>query len=167
MYILTPENESFDTNRIAYDKEVDLNYCVLDYTNAEDADYMFPPMVFVEEFAKSGSELQIGEYVIQLPWDWCLLLGDAEIGDLEVIDIKRINGREFNAFALNPVSSFKPEYLPVRILNFYNEIKWTTPVIKQEHMLCIPLHAGKEPLCIFACEPKNKLPDVIDVKTII
>ena len=167
MFILTPEDTSFDTNLISYNQNVDLNYCVLDYSNTKDPDYKFPPMIFLEEYSKSGAELQIGKYVIQVPWDWCILLGDSEIGDLEIVDIKKFNGREFTAFSLNPISGFKPEYYPIKILNFYNEIRWTVPVVKNEHMLAVPLCGGKNPPCVFFCEPKNKLPETIDVKNLI
>lgn len=167
MYILTTDDYGFDTNRIAYNQTIDLNYCVLDYSNKNDVDYKFPPMVFVEEFSKPGTEIQIGSYIIQVPWDWCILLGDPEIGDLEVVELKKLNGRDFTAFVLNPISSFKADYLPIRIINFYNEIRWTVPVIKQEHMLCVPLSANKHSPCVFFCEAKNKLPDVIDVKSLL
>lgn len=167
MYILTPDNVTYDTNKISYDINIDLNYCILDHSDNDDIDYKFPPVVFIEEFSKSGVELQIGPYVIQVPWDWCALLGDKEIGDLEVVEIKKFNGRDFNIFTLNPITGYMPEYYPIKILNFYNEISWTVPFIKQEHLLAIPLRNGENPKCVFFCEAKHKLPDVIDVRSLI
>ena len=63
MYILTPDNKSFDTARIP-SKSTDLYFCVLDYSDIEDVDYRFLPIVFVENFPKANAFLRIGSNIV-------------------------------------------------------------------------------------------------------
>lgn len=166
MRILKPENESFDTSKISYHGDNNLYYCVLDYSSVQEADYQFPPLIFVDEYSKPGVELQIGDSILQVPWDWSLLMGDKNFEELEVIEIKKFHGRDFDAFVFNPISGYMPDFYSVKVINYYNEIRWTCPVISNEHLLAIPLSAGKEPLCAFFAPPKHKLPEVLDVVSI-
>ena len=163
MNILTPENRSFSTSNISYNTDNDLHFCVLDYSNQDDVDYRFPPLVFVDEYSKPGIELQIGQHILQVPWDWSILMGDKNFSDLEILELKKFHGRDFSAFVLNPISGYMPDFVPVKILNFYNEIRWTCPAMNSEHLLAVPIHAGKEPRCVFFAPPKHKLPDVLDI----
>jgi len=163
MYILTPENKSFDTSRIP-NETTTLYYCILDYTDPEDVDYKFAPMVFIEDFARAAAELKIGDFRIQVPLHWCVLLGDRDFGDLEIMPITSLNGRDFCVFTYNPCIGYMPSFLPIDIVNIYQEVRWTVPTIKPEHMLCIPLADGENPLCAFFVDPKNKLPDILDIR---
>lgn len=166
MKILTPDNKSFDTSKISYDTNNDLYYCVLDYSDENDVDYRFPPLVFVDEYSKPGVELQINGSIIQVPWDWCLLMGDKNYSELELIDIKRFYGRDFSAFVINPISGYMPEFYDVKIINFYHEIRWTCPALGSESLLAVPLEGGSEPKCAFFSPPKHKLPEVLDISKI-
>ena len=69
MYILTPDNKSFDTARIP-SKSTDLYFCVLDYSDPEDIDYQFMPVVSVENFPKANAVLRVGENTVEVPLHW-------------------------------------------------------------------------------------------------
>lgn len=166
--LLTNHNESFDINNISFnDPNVDVNFCVFDYSNLKDVDYRFLPLVFIEEYTKAGVELQIGPYIVHVPWDWAIVTGEMEFSELELIEIKKFNGRDFQAFAFNPLSSSMPEFLPVRIINFYPDLKWTSPALFNDNLISIPLTSGPQPLCVYFSEPKVKLPDSIDVSCMV
>ena len=163
MYILTPENKAFDTIRIPNSSST-LYHCILDYSDHNDVDYKFPPTVFIEDFPKASVELMIGEYRIQVPYNWCVLLGDRDFGELEIMPIKNFHGRNFHIFAFNPINGYRPEYLPIEVINIYQEVRWCIPTTKANHMLAVPLHGGEQPLCGFFVDEKNKLPDVLDIR---
>lgn len=163
MNILLPENKSFNTARIP-DVDNDLYFSIINFSDLDDIDYHFIPVVFIEEFPKAGFELKIGEYRITVPFHWSILIGDPDVGDLEVIPLKKFMGREFSAFTYNPCKGFRPKFLPIEFCNLYQEIKWSIPSIKPSYLLSVPLRDGDNPLCAFFAEEKHKLPDVIDIK---
>lgn len=162
MYILTPENKSLDTALIPSCTDT-LHYCVFDHSNPDDLDYKFPPMVFLEEYAKAAVELRIGEHTLCIPSSWSILLGDVDSINLEILPIFEFHGRDFSAFVFNPCGGFMSEFLPIEETNIYQEIKWTVPSLQPTHLLTVPLCSGHNPPCAFFTESKNKLPDVIDI----
>jgi len=163
MNILLPENKSFNTAQIPTVSS-ELYYCVLDYSNLDDIDYHFLPMVFIEDFAKASVELKIGKYLIQIPLSWSILIGDREFGEIELMAIMGFHGRDFNAFSLNPITGYMPDYYPIEIINIYQEVRWCVPALKPEHLLVVPIKSGENPPCVFFSESKTKFPDEIDVK---
>lgn len=166
MYILTPENKSFDTTRIPA-SNTELYYSVLDYSDKEDIDYKFMPIVFVEDFAKASAVLRIGQFMVEVPLHWSVLIGDKEFGDLELMPLIEVNGRDFSVFAFNPCQGFMPKFIPFEIVNIYQEVRWCVPSVMAEHLLSVPLCKGENPLCAFFAEAKNKWPDNIDIKDLI
>ena len=162
--LLTADNDVFDMNNISYhDADLNINFCVFDYSNLKDVDYKFLPLVFVDEYTKAGVELQIGPHIISVPWDWAIVTGEMEFSELELIEIKKFNGRDFQAFVFNPISGTMPAFMPIKIINFYPDLRWTCPAIFNDNLIGIPLTTGSQPLCVFFSEPKAKLPDSIDV----
>ena len=165
MYILTPENTSLETSMIPNVTDT-LHYCVFDHTDADDVDFRFPPIVFLEEYSKAAVEMKIGKYTIQVPSSWAILLGDEDCPDLEILPLFEFHGRDFKAFVFNPVAGFRCEYVPIEIMNIYQEVKWNIPALQATHMLAVPLRAGSNAPCVFFTESKNKLPEVIDLGNI-
>lgn len=166
MYILTPDNVSLETSLIPTITDT-LHYCVFDHTHNDDVDYKFPPLVFLEEYTKAAVEMRIGEYIIQVPSSWSILLGDEDGSDLEILPVFEFHGRDFSAFTYNPCAGYMAKFLPIEILNIYHEVKWNIPSLQPAHMLAVPLHIGENPICAFFTENKNKLPDVIDIRNMI
>ncbi|NBU99751.1 MAG: hypothetical protein EBS19_16335, partial [Spirochaetia bacterium] len=109
-------NKSYDLNEIP-DEVEDLRFCVLDNSDPKVPDYFFIPLIFLESFNSPALVLRIGDNTVKMPVDWQLLIGESEMGDLEVVPLTSINDRGFSAFCFNPISSFKPEFHPVEIID--------------------------------------------------
>ncbi len=166
MRVLTEKNMAFPMNRVP-DEDSDIRFCVLDYSNPSNVDYFFIPMVFLESFNSAAADLQIGPYRLQMPWDWSIIIGDLEVGDLEVVKIEHCMERDFHAFSFNPLTSFKSNFLHIEITNVYPDVRWYFPKLKAGHILTIPLEDGPNPKCIYMVKETNKLPDSLDINTIM
>ena len=60
MKVLTVENEAYDLDFVP-DEIQDIRYCVLDYSDKDNADYIFVPLVFLESFSCPAAVLKIGK----------------------------------------------------------------------------------------------------------
>lgn len=176
MKILTNDNLPFNMDSLPNEID-DLRYCVLDYSNSNDVDYFFVPLLFVESFVSPGALIQIGNYRCQLPIDWAIVIGDKDVGDLEIIEIYKLNDRPFSAFACNPLTGYAPSFLEISMVDVYPNIKWHFPKLKFGHILAIPLgersqwpqskRGGSNPDCCFVVRETNKLPEALDISKIV
>lgn len=166
MNILTVYNQSFELNQLP-DEVDDLRYAVLDWNDPKNVDYHFVPLIFMETFHAPAAVLKIGEYVIQVPLDWYIVIGEKEHGDPEIVPIMNINDRGFSAFVFNPISSFRPDFQPLEIINIYQDIRWFTPKLKHGHILAVPLNNDPKPVCAYFVKETNKLPEVLSIEKMI
>ena len=81
MKILTLDDTSYDLDTIP-DEIDDIRYSVIDYSDPENVDYIYVPLVFLESFNAPAAVLEIGGHTIQMPLDWSIVIGEKEIGDL-------------------------------------------------------------------------------------
>jgi len=162
MRILTSDNDPYELDFVP-DEIDDIRYCILDYSDKHNPDYFFVPLVFLEIFNAPAAVLKIGNNVFKMPIDWSMIISDPDLGDPEIIPITGLNDRGFNAFCLNPISSYMPAYKPVEIVNVYNEVKWHFPKLKNGHILGVPLNNGPKPLCAYFVKEISKVPDVLDI----
>lgn len=179
MRILTEENKCFLMNELPTEP-VDIRYSVLDYSNQQNVDYFFIPLIFLETFSAPAADLKIGPYRIQMPLDWSVVVGDKNLGDLEIISITHLNDREFQSFCFNPINGYRPEFHTIEIVNVYPDIKWYFPKLKYGHILSVPLseHGTTRTIqrgttgatfestdlpCAFFVKEVNKLPEVLDI----
>lgn len=93
--------------------------------------------------------MKIGPYRISLPYDWYIMIGDKECGDLEILPIEDLNNRDFTTPILNPLTSFIPDYFKIDIETTYNEVRWFFPKLNLNNILAVPLRTGKNPPCAF------------------
>ena len=142
-------NRSYDLNEIP-DEVEDLRFCVLDNSDPKAPDYYFIPLIFLESFNSPALVLRIGEHTVKMPVDWQLLIGETDLGDLEVVPLTSINDRGFSAFCFNPVKSYRPEFHPVEIIDIYQDVKWYFPKLKPGQMLAVPVDSDADnPLCAY------------------
>jgi hypothetical protein len=164
MKILTLENKAFDLNDLPEELEEDLRFSVLDNSNPHDPDFFFMPLIFLESFNSPAILLNIGGYEVQMPLDWCMVVGDKDCGlDPEVLPLTSINERGFDALVFNPLDGFRAEYLPIEIVNIYQDVKWYFPKVKNGQLLTVPLHTGKSPLCAFFVKDVSRQNEVIQL----
>ena len=161
MRILTLDNTSYEMDQIP-DEIDEVRFCVLDNSDSKDPDYFYIPLIFLESFNSPALVLRIGEHTIRMPVDWQLLIGEPDFGDLEVVPLTSINDRGFNVFCFNPLSSFKPEFHSVEIVDIYQDVKWYFPKLKPGQLLAIPLTEGEKPLCAYFIKDISRQSEVID-----
>jgi len=138
MKILTVENQSYELDFVPEEIE-DVRYGVLDYSNKNDADYFFVPLVFLEIFNAPAAVLRIGNHMVKMPLDWSLIICEPDVGEPEVVPITSLNDRGFHAFTFNPITGFLPQFQNVEITNVFQEVKWHFPKLKFGHFLAVPL----------------------------
>lgn len=162
MRILTLENTAHDMNEIPEEVD-DLRFCVLDNSDPKDPDYFFIPLIFLESFNSPALVLKIGNSTIKMPIDWQLLIGEPDLGDLEVVPLTSINDRGFSVFTFNPLGSFRPEFQPVEVVDIYQDVKWYFPKLKPGQMLAVPLDTGTEkPMCAFFVKDISRQSEIVN-----
>lgn len=162
MYILTPENKRFSMNNIPNEID-DIQYGVLDYSNQNDIDYYFIPLIFLDNFPRPAADIQLGPHRIQMPLDWSIVICDKHSGTVELIELKNINDREFDAWAFNPINGYMPSFLPITIMNIFPDVDWYVPKLKYGHILVVPLDDGPSPTCVYFVKDINRLPEALDI----
>jgi len=149
MKILQIENKTYTLEKIPEFVDDKLRFAVLDNSNPAEPDYFFIPLIFLESFNAPAAVLQIGKYKINMPLDWKMVIGEAEQGELHVLPITSLNDRGFDAFLFNPLSSSKPDFAEIDIIDIYQEVKWYFPKIKSGQILCVPLEDKDKPQCAY------------------
>jgi hypothetical protein len=163
MRILTVENESYELDYVPEEIE-DIRYCVLDYSDKNNADYIFVPLVFLESFSCPAAILKIGNNLVKAPLDWSLIVCDPGVVDPEIIPITSLNDRGFKTFVFNPITGFMPEFIEVEIVNIYQDVKWYFPKLKYGHILAVPLEEKNNPKCVYFVKETSKIPDVLSTE---
>ena len=162
MRILLLENRSFEMTEIP-DEVDDLRFCVFDNSNPKEPDYFFIPLIFLESFNSPALVLKIGNDTIRMPVDWQILIGESDVGDLEVVPLTSINDRGFSAFTFNPLSSFSPTFKPIEVVDIYQDVKWYFPKLKPGQMLAIPLTDNTDkPECVYFVKDISRQSEVVD-----
>jgi hypothetical protein len=168
MRILTLENESFNLDRIPDELEDEVRFAVLDNSDPKNPDFFFVPMIFLESFSAPAMVMEINGKEIIMPVDWNIAIGDSHSGnDLEVLPLTSINDRGFEAFLFNPLSSYKFDFGDIKITNFYNDVKWYFPKVKNGQLLAVPLEEGPKPLCAYFIKDISRQGELIDYTNLL
>jgi len=156
-------NRAYNLNDVP-DEIEDLRFCVLDNSDPKTPDYYFIPLIFLESFNSPALVLRIGEHTVKMPVDWQLLIGEYDLGDLEVVPLTSINDRGFSAFCFNPIKSYRPEFHPVEIIDIYQDVKWYFPKLRAGQMLAVPINdTDNNPLCAYFVKDISRLSEVVDI----
>jgi hypothetical protein len=168
MKILTLENQSFSLNNLPDELEDDVQFAVLDNSDPKDADFFFIPLIFLESFNSPAMVMEVNGKEIMMPVDWSMAVGDSTSGnDLEILPLTSINDRGFEAFLFNPLSSFKFEFGDIKITNFYNDVKWYFPKMKNGQLLAVPIEDGPKPLCAYFVKDISRQCELIDYTSLL
>ena len=163
MNILTLENKTFELNALPDEVDDAMRFSVLDNSDPKDPDFYFVPLIFLESFNSPAVVLNIDGYEVTMPLDWCVAVGCSQAGsDLEVLPLTSLNERGFEAFLFNPLKSIKADYGLIKVVNFYNDVKWYFPKMKNGQLLSIPLTEEKNPLCAFFVKDISRQMEIID-----
>lgn len=104
----------------------------------------------------------MNDVLIKMPIDWQILIGEPEFGDLETVKLTSVNDRGFKAFEFNPLSSFKPTFLDIEIVDVYNDVTWYTPRLKNGQFLCVPIDSSTKPRCIYFVKEISRNCEIVD-----
>lgn len=154
MKILDTNNTPYDLDTIPEEID-DIRYCVLDAADRNEVDFYFLPLVFLESFHAPAICLQIGNYELQMPMDWSIMICDSEFTALEIVPLVSLNNRGFRALCTNPMTG-KLENEEIHITGVYQDVKWHFPKLKHGHILAIPLENKASPRCAYFVKDANK-----------
>ena len=163
MKILTLENKCFNLDDLPDKLEDDIRFSVLDNSSPKEPDFFFMPLIFLESFSSPAMVLRIGDKEITMPVDWSVAVGCSESGnDIEILPLTSLNDRGFEAFVFNPLTSYKMDFAPLEIVNFYTDVKWYFPKMKNGQLLTTPLSNSDDPTCAFFVKDISKQCEVIE-----
>ena len=168
MKILTLNNKAYDLNNLPDNVDDEMRFSVLDNSDNSNPDFYFIPLIFLESFNSPAMVLKIGDDEISMPIDWSIAVGDSSSSsDIEILPLTSLNDRGFEAFCFNPLSSFRIEFKPIEIVNFYNDVKWYFPKMKNNQLLSVPLNKESAPLCAFFVKEISRQSEMIDLSKIL
>lgn len=163
MKILTLDNHCFNLDDLPDQIDEDVRFGVLDNSNPTDPDFFFMPLIFLESFSSPAMVLEIAGREITMPIDWSIAVGCSDTGcDLEVLPLTSLNDRGFEAFLYNPLTGFKGEFGDINIVNFYSDVKWYFPKVKNGQLISIPLESGYKPTCAYFVKDITRHSEIID-----
>ena len=163
MNILTLENKSFNLNQLPDEVDDTMRFSVLDNSNPQDPDFFFNPLIFLESFNSPAAVIEINGNEIVMPLDWCIAVGCSHAGsDLEVLPLTSLNERGFEAFLFNPLTSYQTAFGKIEVVNFYNDVKWFFPKMKNGQLLAVPIDDTDNSLCAFFVKDISRQSEIID-----
>ena len=168
MRILTLDNACYNLTNLPDEITEDIRFSVLDNSDPKEPDFFFIPLIFLESFNAPAMVLEIAGKEIMMPIDWHIAVGDSSSGnDLEVLPLTSINDRGFEAFLFNPLTSYGLDVGDIKITNFYNDVEWFFPKMKNGHLLSIPIEEGKNPRCAFFVKDISRQMELIDYSSLL
>ena len=168
MQILTLDNLPFDLNNLPDEVDDNMRFAVLDNSNPQEPDFFFQPLIFLESFNSPAMVLKIGDDEISMPLDWSIAIGDNQSScDVEIIPLTSLNDRGFDALCFNPLSSFRLEFKKIEIVNFYNDVKWYFPKMKNGQLLAVPLNNQPKSLCCYFVKEISRQQEIIQLDKLL
>jgi hypothetical protein len=168
MQILTLENESFSLNNLPEEVDETTRFAVLDNSNPHEPDFFFMPLIFLESFNAPAMVLRIGNDEIAMPIDWSIAVGDSSSAcDIEILPLTSLNDRGFEALCFNPLSSFRVEFKKIEIVNFYNDVKWYFPKMKNGQLLASPTSREPKPNCVYFVKEISRQSEIIQLDKLL
>lgn len=162
MQILTLDNKIYHLNDLPDEIDEDLRFSVMDNSDPQNPDYFYIPLIFLESFTAPAAVLKVGPYTVNMPLDWCTIVGDPEGPEMEIIPLTSLNDRGFKTFIFNPLSSFRPEFYDIDIIDVYQDVKWYFPKMKPGQLLCTPLNNEHSPPCAYFVKEVSRQSELVD-----
>lgn len=168
MQILTLDNQAFSLNNLPDEVDENTRFAVLDNSNPNEPDFFFMPLIFLESFNSPAMVLRIGDEEVTMPLDWSIAVGDSSSSsDIEILPLTSLNDRGFEALLFNPLSSFKLDFKKIEIINFYNDVKWYFPKMKNGQLLATPIGQADKPNCAYFVKEISRQSEIIQLDKIL
>jgi hypothetical protein len=162
MRILTLDNTVFDLDTLPEEID-DMRFAIFDNSDPTNADHFYIPLIFLETFNSPALVLKIGNTTMKMPIDWQVLIGEPDVGDLEMLALTSINDRGFKVFEFNPLTSFAPTYLDIEIVDVYQDVTWYVPKLKNGQMLAVPIDGSDKPRCVYFVKDISRNCEIVDI----
>ena len=101
-------------------------------------DFTLAPLLVLEEIVAPTIELCIEGFRFSLPANWNMLVVDVDTMQLDVIEIKDLAGKEFNALIYGPNAS-RHELATVSVTDYFPNHHNVGPSLYRHQMLCHPI----------------------------
>lgn len=161
MRILTLENTVYELDVLPEEID-DLRFAIFDNSDPTNPDHIYIPLIFLETFNSPALVLRIGDSTMKMPIDWQVLIGEPEVGDLEMLPLTSINDRGFKTFQFNPHTSFTPTYMDIEIVDVYQDVTWYVPKLKNGQMLAVPVESKDNPRCVYFVKDISRNCEIVD-----
>jgi hypothetical protein len=126
------------------------------------------PLIFLESFNAPAMILRIGNDEVTMPIDWSIAVGDSSSGcDIEILPLTSLNDRGFEALCFNPLSSFRVEFKKIEIVNFYNDMKWYFPKMKNGQLLATPTSNKEKPDWVYFVKEISRQSEIIQLDKLL
>jgi len=162
MKILTLDNTVFELDALPEEID-DMRFAIFDNSDPANADHFYIPLIFLETFNSPALVLKIGNTTMKMPIDWQVLIGEPDVGDLEMLALTSINDRGFKVFEFNPLTSFAPTYLNIEIVDVYQDVTWYVPKLKNGQMLAVPIDDTPNPRCVYFVKDISRNCEIVDI----
>ena len=162
MKILTLDNTVFELDALPEEID-DMRFAIFDNSDPANADHFYIPLIFLETFNSPALVLKIGNTTMKMPIDWQVLIGEPDVGDLEMLALTSINDRGFKVFEFNPLTSFAPTYLDIEIVDVYQDVTWYVPKLKNGQMLAVPIDDTPNPRCVYFVKDISRNCEIVDI----
>jgi hypothetical protein len=97
-----------------------------------------------------------------------MVVGDQMCGqDPEVLPLTSINERGFDALVFNPIKGFRVEFLPIEIVNIFQDVRWYFPKMKNGQLLTVPLHDGPNPPCVYFVKEVSRQSEIVQLHKLL
>jgi len=168
MKILTLDNKPFSLNNLPDEVDDNTRFAVLDNADPREPDFYFMPLVFLESFNAPAMVLKIGDNEVTMPIDWSIAVGDSSSSsDIEILPLTSLNDRGFEALVFNPLSSFRIEFKKIEIVNFYNDVRWYFPKMKNGQLLAVPTEDIEKPSCAYFVKEISRQSEIIQLDKLL
>ena len=162
MKILTLDNTVFELDALPEEID-DMRFAIFDNSDPANPDHFYIPLIFLETFNSPALVLKIGNTTMKMPIDWQVLIGEPDVGDLEMLALTSINDRGFKVFEFNPLTSFSPTYLDIEIVDVYHDVTWYVPKLKNGQMLAVPIDDSPNPRCVYFVKDISRNCEIVDI----
>jgi len=162
MKILTLDNTVFELDALPEEID-DMRFAIFDNSDPANPDHFYIPLIFLETFNSPALVLKIGNTTMKMPIDWQVLIGEPDVGDLEMLALTSINDRGFKVFEFNPLTSFSPTYLDIEIVDVYQDVTWYVPKLKNGQMLAVPIDDSPNPRCVYFVKDISRNCEIVDI----
>lgn len=101
-------------------------------------DFTLTQLMVLEEIIAPTAEININGFAFPVPTTWNILVVDTETQMLDLVQVKKVAGKDFNAFTFGPNKS-RHEAARISVSNYWPNKHNVGPSLQKHQMLCHPI----------------------------